>query len=175
MAYRTPEPLGLDHDLAAFDCGEPALNIWLKRHARPSHAGGTARVYITTPAGEPRTVVGYYALGAAQVEPQDATERLIKGQPAKRPVPVTLLARLAVDRGQQQRHLGSSLLKDAMLRVLQAADAVGVRALVVNAKHDRARAWYLKYGFDLSPTDPLHLIVLLKDLKDFLRRSRPTL
>lgn len=169
MPYRAPEPLGHDHDLAGFESGEPALDDWLGRHARSSHAAGAARVYVTTEADGPHRVVGYYALCAAQLVPQNATERLMKGQPARRPVPVILLARLAVDRRHQNRRLGSSLLKDAMLRVLQAAKAVGVRALVVQAKHDRVRASYQQYGFEPSPTDPLHLILLLKDLKQFLR------
>jgi GNAT superfamily N-acetyltransferase len=171
VEYRRPEPLGRDHELADFNCGEPALDEWLKRHARPTHAGGGARVYVTTPTNHPRGVVGYYALAAAQVEPPDATERMTRGQPSHRAVPVVLLARLAVDRAHQGRRLGSSLLKDAMLRVLQAADAIGIRALVVHAKHERARTWHEQYGFEPSPTDPLHLILLLNDLRRFIERQ----
>jgi GNAT superfamily N-acetyltransferase len=171
VEYREPEPLGRQHELSDFDCGEPALNDWLRRHARASHAGGGARVYVTTPTSHPRMVIGYYALVAAQVEPPDATERITHGQPSHRPVPVVLLARLAVDRAHQRRRLGSSLLRDAMLRVLQAADAIGIRALVVHAKHERARTWYEQYGFESSPTDPLHLILLLKDLRRFIERQ----
>lgn len=171
MDYRNLEPLGADHELDAFDCGELALDDWLERHARSSHAGGSARVYVVTSTVHPRRVVGYYAVAAAQVEPAEATARLAKGQPAHRSVPVVLLARLAVDRAHQRRRLGSSLLRDAMLRVLQAADAIGVRALVVHAKHDRARAFYEQYGFEPSPTDPMHLILLIKDLRRFIKRT----
>lgn len=121
------------------------------RYARPTPAGGGAGVYVTTPTNHPRVVVGYYALAAAQVEPPDATERMTRGRPSRRAVPVVLLARLAVDRAHQGRRLGSSLLRDAMLRVLQAADAIGIRALVVHAKHERARTWYERYGFEPSP------------------------
>lgn len=170
MGYRSPEPLAPEHELSAFDCGEPALDEWLKRHARASHAGGNARVFVTALSQQPATVVGYYALAAAQVEPRDASERLLKGQPRERAVPVVLLARLGVDREHQSRHVGVSLLRDAMLRVLQAADPIGIRALVVHAKHDRARAWYEQYGFERSPTDPLHLVLLIKDLNRMLKR-----
>lgn len=171
MGYRSPEPLGPDHRLAGFDCGEPALDVWLQRHARSSHADGSARVYVTTPTDDPQTVVGYYALAAAQVEPAEATARLARGQPAQRAVPVVLLARLAVDRAHQRRQIGGSLLRDAMLRVLGAADAIGIRALTVHAKPDRARAWYEQYGFEPSPTDPLHLILLIKDLRRFIDQT----
>lgn len=171
MSYSSPEPLSDGHQLGAFDCGEPALDDWLQRHARASHASGGARVYVTTGSDDPRTVVGYYALAAAQVEPADATLRTAKGQPAQRPIPVILLARLAVDRAHHGRRVGSSLLRDALLRVLQAAETIGVRALVVHAKHHRARAWYEQYGFEPSPTDPLHLVLLVKDLKKLVGDS----
>lgn len=171
MDYRNPEPLGADHELDAFDCGEPVLDDWLKRHARSSHAGGSARINVATSIVHPRRVVGYHALAAAQVEPAEATARLAKAQPAQRAVPVVRLAWLTVDRAHRRRHLGSSLLRDAMLRVLQAADAIGVRALVVHAKHDRARAFYEQYGFEPSPTDPMHLILLIKDLRRFIERT----
>jgi GNAT superfamily N-acetyltransferase len=169
MGYCSPGPLGPDHRSETFACGEPALDDWLHRHARPSHAAGGARVYVTTHSDNPHAIVGYYALTAAQVEPTDATQRLATGQPAQRALPVVLLARLAVDRAHQGRHLGSSLLRDAMTRVVQAADVVGIRALTVHAKHNQARAFYEQYGFEPSPTDPLHLIMLLKDLKHYLR------
>jgi GNAT superfamily N-acetyltransferase len=171
VGYRSPEPLEPDHDLDHFSCGEPALDDWLRRHARASHAGGGARVYITTTTEHPRQVVAYYALAAAQVEPPDATPRLAKGQPARRPVPVVLLARLAVDRSHQGRHVGASLLKDAILRVLQAADTIGVRAILVHAKDESARAFYAHYGFEASPTDPLHLILLIKDAKRVITQT----
>ena len=171
MGYRGPGPLSPEHELAAFASGEPALDDWLRRHARASHASGSTRVYVTTTIEDTRRVVGYYALAAAQVQPAEASVRLAKGQPSHRAVPVVLLARLAVDWSHQARHVGSSLLRDAMLRVLRAADEIGVRALLVHAKHDRARSWYEQYGFEPSPTDPLNLVLLVKDLKQFLASS----
>ena len=113
-------------------------------------------------------MVGYYALAAASVFPADATERLLKGQPRERPVPVVLLARLAVDKEHQGRGLGQSLLRDALLRVGIAAESIGVRALIVHALNEPARAWYMGFGFQESPTDPMHLILLMKDLRALL-------
>jgi GNAT superfamily N-acetyltransferase len=170
VAYRPPEPLATQHRLDQFDCGEPALDEWLKRHARGAHASGSARVFVTT-LDDGETVVGYYALAAAQVAPEEATERARKGQPEARPVPAILLARLAVDRQHQRAGLGRSLLQDVLLRCLDAAEAIGARVLLVHAKHDVAKAWYLQYGFEESPTDPLHLMTLLKDVRAFLRRQ----
>jgi GNAT superfamily N-acetyltransferase len=169
VAYRPPEPLEKQHRLDDFDSGEPALDEWLKRHALTAHSGGSARVYVTT-LEDGQTVVGYYALAAAQVAPEEATERALKGQPRTRPVPAILLARLAVNRDYQGVGLGRSLLQDVMLRCLVAAEAIGARVLLVHAKHHAAKSWYLQYGFDESPTDPLHLLMLLKDVRNFLRR-----
>jgi GNAT superfamily N-acetyltransferase len=170
VAYRPPAPLEKHHRLDDFDCGEPALNEWLTRHARGAHASGSARVFVTT-LEDGETVVGYYALAAAQVAPEAATERALKGQPRTRPVPAILLARLAVDRKHQRAGLGRSLLQDVMLRCLDAAEAIGARVLLVHAKHEAAKAWYLQYGFEESPTDPLHLLMLLKDVRSFLQRQ----
>jgi GNAT superfamily N-acetyltransferase len=116
------------------------------------------------------TVVGYYALAAAQVAPDEATARALKGQPRARPVPAILLARLAVDREHQGAGLGRSLLQDVLLRCVDAAEAIGARVLLVHAKHDAAKAWYIRYDFEESPTDPLHLLMLLKDVRAFLQR-----
>lgn len=170
MAYRRPEPLAKQHHLDQFDGGEPALDDWLKRHARDAQASGSARVFVASLEDE-ENVVGYYALAAAQVAPDEATARALKGQPRARPVPAILLARLAVDQTHQRAGLGRSLLQDALLRCLEAAQAVGARVLLVHAKHDAAKAWYLQYGFEESPTDPLHLMMLLKDVRAFLQRQ----
>lgn len=169
MAYCPPEPLAEGHILDQFDCGERALNEWLTKHARSSHASGSARVFVTTDEDDPDVVVGYCALAAAQIEPSEATERLMKGQARHRPVPAVLLARLAVDREHQGTGVGSALLRDAMVRLARAGEVLGVRAMLVRAKHEGARAWYMQYGFEESPTDPLHLLLLLmKDLRAFL-------
>lgn len=169
MAYKRPEPLGKHHRLDQFECGEPALDEWLKRHARAAQASDSARVFVTT-LEDGETVVGYYALAAAQVAPEDATPRALKGQPRARPVPAVLLARLAVDRKHQGAGLGRSLLQDVLLRCVEAADAIGARVLLVHAKHDAAKAWYMKYDFEESSTDPLHLLMLMKDVRAFLQR-----
>jgi GNAT superfamily N-acetyltransferase len=165
VGYARPEPLAARHVLDAFGCGEAALDGWLRRHARASHAGGGARVFVTTHSDAPDAVVGFYALAAAQVEAAAATTRLRQGQPRERPIPAVLLARLAVDDGHQGHGVGRSLLRDAMLRVLGVSDRIGIRALLVHAKHDRVRDWYLRFGFEPSPTDPLHLVLLVKDLR----------
>lgn len=165
MPYRRPERLAREHELDNFDCGEPALDEWLKRHARAADASESARVFVVTE--DRTTVVAYYALAAAQVEPRSATARAVKGQPS-RPIPAILLARLAVDRRHQSRGLGRSLLQDVMLRCVAAADEIGVRVLLVHAKNERAKRWYEQYGFEESPTDPLHVMLLMKDLRRFV-------
>jgi GNAT superfamily N-acetyltransferase len=154
VAYRPPAPLEKHHRLDDFDCGEPALNEWLTRHARGAHTSGSARVFVTT-LEDGETVVGYCALAAAQVAPEAATERALKGQPRTRPVPAVLLARLAVDREHQRAGFGRSLLQDVMLRCLDAAEAIGARVLLVHAKHEAAKAWYLQYGLEESAAGSL--------------------
>jgi GNAT superfamily N-acetyltransferase len=170
VPYRRPEPLARHHELDGFACGEPALDEWLKKHARAANASESARVFVTTGA-DSAAVVGYYALAAAQVEPAEATERAKKGLPSRRPVPAVLLARLAVDQRHQGVGLGRSLLQDALLRCVEAADTIGVRVLLVHAKHEQAQGWYLQYGFEESPTDPLHLMMLMKDVRSFVDRQ----
>lgn len=161
MAYTQPKPLRGKHDFGGFDCGEDSLSSWLHRYSRHAEAAASARVYVTTDGTE---VVGYYALAVGQVEPADGTPRLLKGQPTGRSVPVVILARLAVDSEHQGRGLGRSLLQDALLRSVAAAQAVGIRAIVVHA-HAEAKAFYEAFGFEPSPTDPMHLILLLKDVE----------
>jgi GNAT superfamily N-acetyltransferase len=173
MAYSRPEPLRKNHQLEGFECGDESLDIWLIRYSRLAQGAESARVFVTTEDG--KRVVGFYALVAGQVQAADATARLLRGQPAGRPVPVIILARLAVDRRHQGRGVGRSLLQDAMLRCATAAESIGVRAVVVHAMNEEARAWYLRFGFEASPTDPLHLILLMKDLKRFLDEAeRPS-
>lgn len=164
MAYSRPEPLRGKHGLEDFSCGEESLDNWLQRHARHAEAAGSARTFVTTTDGA--RVVGYYALAIGQVGPDDATDRLLKGQPAKRPVPVLLIARLAVDKKLHGRGLGTSLLQDALLRCGSVAETVGVRAIVAHA-NEHASGFYDQFGFEASPTDPLHRILLMKDLRRF--------
>ena len=140
-----------------------SLNEWLRKHALQSHRSGGWRVFVTTET-DPH-VVGYCALAAGAVMPRAAPARLARGLAANQPVPVVLLGRLAVDARHQGQHVGRSLLLDAMSRVLQAGELIGIRALLVHAVDERAGEWYAQFGFERSPTHPLHLILLLKDLR----------
>src|SRR5262249_50620581 len=147
-----PAPLTPDHDCDAFDCGSEPLNRYLKRFAWVNQQAGAARTYVAT---RDRRVVGYYTLAYGAVEHAAAPERVRKGL-ARHPIPVMLLARLAVDRSEQGHGLGRGLLKDALLRTLQAADLAGLRAVLVQAKDEAAKAFYERYDFAPSPTDPQH-------------------
>jgi GNAT superfamily N-acetyltransferase len=156
-----PEPLAAHHDTSAFDCGVPALNAFLARFALANQASGAARTYVALRGAR---VAGYYSLAAASAEPERAAARVSKGL-ARHAIPLTLLARLAVDRSEQGAGLGEALLKDAIKRHLQAQAIIGSRALVAHAKDGRVAAFYVRYGFQPSPTDPLHLYLLTKDMK----------
>lgn len=153
-----------------FHSGAASLDEWLRRHALQSHRSGPSRVFVTTENGS-HDVVGYYALAAGAVLPGTVPPRLTRGLATGQPVPVVLLGRLAVDLGHQRRHVGRSLLLDAMTRVLQAGELIGVRALLVHALDERTRDWYSQFGFERSSTHPLHLILLVKDLRRTLGRS----
>lgn len=158
---RQIEKLRREHAVEAFDCGHAELNRFLQQHAHQNQRSGGAQTYVGLMGS---TVVGYYALTVGSVEQEAAPERVKKGL-AKHAIPILLLARLAADRHWQKRGIGAALLKDAVLRTLQAADIAGIRALVVHAKDDAAKGFYQRFDFIPSPTDPLHLFVLLKDLR----------
>lgn len=155
------EKLRRDHRIDGFDCGQEALNAFLTHHALQSQQSGASTTYLAV---EGEAVLGFYSLAVGQVEYSDAPERLTKGL-ARQPVPVMLLARLAVARDRQGQSLGAGLLKDALIRTLHAADIVGIRALVVHAKDDVARAYYERFDFTAFPSDPLHLHLLIKDVR----------
>lgn len=125
---------------------------------------GSAQTYVSIAQGR---VVGFYSVAVGRVSPADAPGRVCKGL-ARHPVPVMILARLAVDAEFQRKGLGRALLKDALLRTLQAADIAGIRAILVHAKDEQARAWYVSWDFEPSVTDPYHLFLLLRDLKAIL-------
>ncbi len=158
---KSVEKLRSTHPVDAFDCGQADLNNWLWRHALQNQAANAAQTYVGLVNG---VVVGYYSLAVGHVEYADAPERLQKGL-ARHPVPFMLLARLAVHKDWQKKGVGRGLLKDAVLRTLQAADIAGIRALAVHAKDDNARRYYEQFDFLASPTDPFHLFVLLKDIR----------
>lgn len=155
---RCIEKLQPHHAIEAFDCGQEALNRFLQKHALQNQHGGGSQTYVGL---ADETVIGYYALAVGSVEQEHAPERVKKGL-AKHAIPIMLLARLAVDLRWQKQGVGAALLKDAILRTLQAADIAGIRALVVHAKDEAARTFY---DFCPSPTDPLHCFVLLKDVR----------
>jgi GNAT superfamily N-acetyltransferase len=158
---RTIEKLQRHHAVDAFDCGREELNRFLQQHALQNQQSGGAQTYVGL---ADQTVVGYYALAVGSVEQERAPERVKKGL-ARHSIPIMLLARLAVDRHWQNQGIGAALLKDAVLRTLQAADIAGIRALVVHAKDEAARGFYEHFDFLPSPTDPLHLFMLLKDAR----------
>jgi predicted N-acetyltransferase YhbS len=169
VAYSPPEPLRGKHGTKGFECGEASLDTWLEKHARQAEASGSARVFVTTVDGE--TVVGFYALAAASIVPKDATERLMRGQSKHQAVPAILIGRLAVDSDHQGNQLGRSLIQDALLKSATAADSIGARAVIVHAISDRAVHFYERFGFEPSPTDPRHLILLMKDLRKLLAQA----
>lgn len=162
-----PVLLDKTHDVSAFDCGKDPLNDFLKSFALQNQSGGLARTYVVLDDGK---VVGYYSLTPAGVEPAEAPERVMKGQP-KHPVPCILLARLAIDKSAQGTGLGKFLFRDAMLRALQAHEQIGGRAFLVHAMDDEAKAFYSRYGMMESPTHPLHLFLLFKDIRSMLEKS----
>jgi GNAT superfamily N-acetyltransferase len=160
-AERRVEKLRADHPIEGFDCGREELNRYLLRYAWANQQAGAAQTYVGL-VGD--AVVGYHTLAVGQVSREEAPERLTKGL-ARHPVPIMLLARLAVDHRWQSQGIGKALLKDAMQRTLQAADIAGIRAFAVHAKDEEARNFYQKFDFIPSPTDPMHLFVLVKDVR----------
>jgi GNAT superfamily N-acetyltransferase len=149
------------HAIDAFDCGREDLNRYLLRFAWPNQQAGAAQTYVGL-VGD--AVAGYHTLAVGQVTREEAPQRLTKGL-ARHPVPIMLIGRLAVDRRWQGQGVGSALLRDAMQRTVQAADIAGIRAFAVHAKDEKAQSFYQKFDFLPSPTDPMHLFVLLKDVR----------
>lgn len=170
MSFRPPELIKAEHDVRDFSCGYESLDAFLRRFALTNVAAGIARTYVTTLPGDKR-VVGYYSLAAASVEQAKAPERVTKGTP-RSPIFAVLLGRLAVDKRHPQKGLGKALLKDALLRSVSAADSIGVRVVLVHAKDEQAAAFYMKFDFVPSPTDPLHLMLLIEDIKAAFRGPR---
>jgi len=153
------------HDVSRFDCGgHESLNDWLKRFALSNQKNESARTYVVHRNG---SVAGYYSISAGSVRCEEAPARISKGL-ARHPIPVILLARLAVDKDEKGRGLGKALLKDALLRIAQAADIVGARAVLVHAIDEAAKKFYLHFGFEPSPIHELQLMLLMKDLRKSL-------
>lgn len=153
-----PEKLSAGHDLSAFDCGEPALDDWLRRRSPRNEVSGTSRTYVVCVG---RRVVGYYAISAGAIAHRHAPGRIKRNAPD--PIPVVVLGRLAVDKAAHGQGVGSGLLRDAVLRILQAAEIAGVRAILVHAISEAAKRFYEKYGFIESPVDPMTVMITTKE------------
>lgn len=157
LLLSAPQPLVASHILSEFDCGEASLDDWLKQRALINQVSGASRTFVVT--DQDNRVCGYYALAAGAVAHQLATGAVRRNMPD--PIPVLILARLAVDRHAQGIKLGAGLLQDAVNRAGTVAQNAGVRALVVHALHDKAREFYEYYGFSISPIHPLTLMLRL--------------
>ena len=153
-----PQSLAATHLLDGFNCGEPSLDDWLRRRALTNHLNGASRTFVVV--NPDQCVLGYYALAAGAVAHQDATSAVRRNMPD--PVPVMVLARLAVDARVQGIKLGAALLQDAVTRVRSVAENAGVRALLVHALNERAKQFYEYYGFRASPVDSMTLMLTLK-------------
>lgn len=159
-ALSQPEPLADHHEIKDFSSGQISLDDWLKRRARANQASGASRIYVVC---ELERVLGYYALAFGAMTVESAPGRFRRNMP--NPIPVAVSARLAVDRSWQGRRIGRALFRDAARRVDQAADAIGIRGIVVHAISEEARNFYLTLGFDPSPGDPMMLLVTLADAR----------
>ena len=158
--YRKPELLASHHDIAGFDCGDGALNEWLRRRAPRNQREGSSRTWVVTDGAR---VVAFYASSTAVVARTEATRRAARNQPD--PLPAMLMGRLAVDRGHQGQGLAAALLKHFLLKALEVASLTGVRLVLVHAKDDQAAGFYRHFGFEPSPMDDLTLMLLVKDIQ----------
>lgn len=155
------EKLAESHSVNNFDCGQVELNQFIQKYAYQNQKANSSQTYVSIYEG---VVIGYYSLAVGSVIHSQAPDRVVKGQP-KHPIPVMILARLAVDRQWQHRGVGKGLLKDALKRTAQSADIAGIRALLVHAKDADVKLWYEQFNFEPSLIDPFSLFLLLKDLK----------
>jgi GNAT superfamily N-acetyltransferase len=162
-ALSAPEPLAPDHEFDAFESGVPSLDEWLKRRARHNEAEGASRTFVLC---SYRCVVGYYSLAAGSILHAVATGRVRRNMP--NPVPVLLLGRLAVDLAWRGKGLGADLLSDAVLRAVAAAGSIGVRAILVHAISEEAKAFYEKHGFRPSPIEPMILMITIEEAQRML-------
>ena len=166
MSFSPVERISARHETSVFDCGSDAQTIWLRRHALQADRTDSTRVWVVTRKGIPQ-IVAYYALSAGSVEHASSPLRMRRAMP-RYPLPVIILTRLGVDRSVQGRGMGRSLVKDMLLRVSGAADAIGARALLIHCETEEAKGSYMHLAeFGPSPTDPLHLYLLLSDLRRY--------
>ena len=158
LQLQAPQPLSAAHLLDDFDCGEPALNDWLKRRAMSNQSSGASRTFVVL--DQNQRVCGYYAMAAGAVSHQMASSSIRRNMPD--PVPVMVLARLAVAQHAQGEKLGAALLQDVVNRAVVVAYNTGVRAVLVHALHERAKQFYEHYGFQASPVDAMTLMLMLR-------------
>jgi len=161
-----PTPLAPDHRLDAFDCGFAALNGWLQRQAQTNELEGASRTFVIC---EDRNVVGFYGLAAASILHNQATGKTKRN--IADPIPAVLLGRLALDKAWQGRGLGISLLQDAVLRIVGAAETVGVRAILVHAMSEDAKKFYEHLGFRASPLEPMTLMITIEEAQRLMRQG----
>ncbi|NKB17688.1 MAG: GNAT family N-acetyltransferase [Pseudanabaena sp. CRU_2_10] len=160
MSLTPPEPLASHHSIADFSCGMASLDEWLKRRALTNQTSGATRTFVTC---VDNRVVGYYALASGGISVQSALGKFRRNMP--NPIPVVILARLAIDSSYQGQGLGRALFRDAALRVVQAADTIGIRGIIVHAISEEAKDFYLALGFNVSPLEPMTLMITLNDLR----------
>ena len=165
MRFSAPQPLDASHRLETFDCGKPALTGWLLQHARQAQGSGSARTFVVC---DPNRVAGYYSLTVGQIDSLEATERVRRGM-GRYPIPLVILARLAVDLDYQKQGLGYSLLQDAIVRTIAVAEQAGIRALLTHPIDAEADAFYRRFGFEPTPLRDRQLILLLKNARRFVR------
>lgn len=165
MSLNGPEPLGPQHPLEGFDCGKPTLNDWLVRHARQAQGSGSAKTFVVS---EDDRVAGYFSLTVGQIDTLDAPERIRKGV-GQYPIPVVILARLAVSQQDQGRGIGVGLLQDAIRRTLLIAEQAGIRAMLTHPIDEEAARFYTRFGFIGSPLREQQLLLLLKDARRWVK------
>lgn len=165
MSLNGPEPLGPQHQLEGFDCGKPTLNDWLMRHARQAQGSGSAKTFVVS---EDDRVAGYFSLTVGQIDTLDAPERIRKGV-GQYPIPVVILARLAVSQQDQGRGIGVGLLQDAIRRTLLIAEQAGIRAMLTHPLDEEAARFYTRFGFIGSPLREQQLLLLLKDARRWVK------
>jgi GNAT superfamily N-acetyltransferase len=158
IQFSAPERLSASHDVSQFECGEPALDTWLKRRALQNEESGASRTYVMCAGQE---VAGYYALATGAIAHADAVGRIKRNMPD--PVPVIIIGRLAIASRFQGRGIGAALLSDAVLRTIQAAEIAGIRAILVHAISEQAKRFYEKHGFIPSPADPMTLMITVTE------------
>jgi GNAT superfamily N-acetyltransferase len=163
MSWKQPEPLTSDHLTTDFNCGIESLDSWLKRRALVNQTSGATRTFV---ASVDEKVVGYYALASGGISTRSAVGNFRRNMPD--PIPVVILARLAIDSSFQGQGLGRALFRDAALRVVRSADTIGIRGIIVHAISAEAKDFYVALGFNVSPLEPMTLMVTVNDLRDLI-------